>query len=123
MADVIQIATTIEKIVKEIGEYRRRLELRGDALATATRDYDRKMAITLATLRDGEVFELGGKAYKSPPVTILEKIAKGLCCDERHKLVLAETGYKACITNINALQAQLNANQSLFRYLDSTGNS
>ena len=122
MADLIQIATTIQNIVKEIGEYRRMLKESGETLATATRDYDRKMAITLATLGDSETYELAGKTYKSPPVTIREKIAKGICCEERYKLVLAETGYKACITNINALQAQLNANQSLFRYLDSTGN-
>ncbi len=122
MADLIQIATTIENINREIGKYRRQLKDLGKAWADAICDYDKKIAISLATLGDSETYELAGRTYKSPPVTVREKIAKGIGCEERRAEKLAETGYKSCVTNIEALRAQLNGNQSLFRYLDSTGN-
>lgn len=116
--ELIKIADAIEALIKLIGDTRREIEKKGNARAKAISDYDRKIAITLATLRDTENYTMVGQTYKSPPVTILEKIAKGICAEERYGMELAESNYKACVSNLNALQAQLNAYQSLFRHLD-----
>ncbi len=118
--EIIEVANLIKKLISLIGECRREIETKGQAKAKAIRDYDRKMAIVLATLRNSETYELAGKTYKQPPVSILEKIAKGICADEIYEKEIAESGYKACISNLTALQAQLNGYQSIFRYLDET---
>lgn len=118
--DIIQVKDSIEKLIKEIGYCRREIESRGQAKAKAVSNYDRKLAITLANLRHTESYELLGKTYKTPPVTILEKIAKGICFEERLAMEIAESGYKAVISNLEALKAQLNAYQSIFRHLEVT---
>jgi len=115
--ELIKIADAIEALIKLIGETRREIEKKGNARAEAISNYDRKIAITLATLRDTELYELAGQTYKSPPVTIMEKIAKGICADERYKLEIAESDYRATVSNLNALQSQLNGYQSIFRNL------
>ena len=106
----------IQKLIIEIGKCRRQIEVKGKEKAEAVKKYDMKLAVALATLREAETYELGGKKYKSPPVSIAEKIAKGIVSQERYDMEVAEAGYKAAISNIEAMKAQLNAYQSLFRY-------
>lgn len=118
MEELLKVKDCITQIVKDIGEQRRQLKQKGTAKARAISDYDRKMAVTLATLRNTDNYTLAGQTYKTPPVTILEKIAKGICADECYRREIAESGYKAVITNIQALMAQLNAYQSIYRHLE-----
>lgn len=115
-----QIARDINALIKLIGQTRREIEDKGKAKAKAISDYDRKLAVTLATLRNSENYELAGKSYPAPPITIMEKIAKGICAEERYAMEVAESAYKACISNLNALLAQVNAKQSIYRHLDET---
>ncbi len=118
--EVMQVAKNIEGLIKEIGKCRREIEDKGKAKAKTISDYDRKMAITLAELRNSESYKLGDTTYIAPPVTIMEKIAKGICSIECYEREVAESAYKACISNLEALKAQLNGYQSIFRHLDET---
>lgn len=106
----------IEKLIVEIGKCRRLILEKGEARAKAIKEYDKKLAIALATLRMDENYTLGGRQYKSPPVSIMEKIAKGICADEKEKLEIAESDYTATVKNLQALMAQLNGYQSIYRY-------
>ncbi|MHC4397936.1 MAG: hypothetical protein ACYS1A_20020 [Planctomycetota bacterium] len=117
--DVIKVKDCIEKLIVEIGKTRREIEDKGRDKAVATSDYDRKLAVTLAELRNGEFYKLAGKQYPVPPVTIMEKIAKGICAPDRYDLEVAESAYKACISNLEALKAQLNGYQSVYKHLES----
>lgn len=116
--EIIEVKTCIEKLISEIGKCRREIEDKGRDKAVAISDYDRKLAVTLAELRNSETYKLAGKEYPVPPVTIMEKIAKGICSVERYDLELADSAYKACVTNLNALLAQLNGYQSIYRNLE-----
>lgn len=118
--DIIKVKDCIEKLISEIGKCRREIEDRGRDKAVAISDYDRRLAVTLAELRNSETYMLAGKQYAVPPITVMEKIAKGICSTERYDLELAESAYKAGISNLEALRAQLNAFQSIFRHLDET---
>jgi len=108
--ELIQVKDCIEKLIKEIGKCRREIEDKGNARAKAISNYDKQLKIAIVTLRDEGKF----------PVTLIEKIAKGVCSDHREKLELAEVAYKACISNLEALKAQLNGYQSIFRHMDET---
>jgi len=116
--EILKIAEVIQKLIVEIGQTRREILDKGKAKAKAISNYDRKIAVTLAELRNTESYELASKSYKSPPVTIAEKIAKGICSEERYDLELADSDYKATISNLNALLAQLNGYQSIYRHLE-----
>lgn len=103
------IREIIEKLVAEIGHCRREIETKGNARAKAISNYDKQLKIAIVVLREEGKF----------PATLIEKIAKGVCCDHREQLELAEVGYKACISNLEALKAQLNGYQSIYKHLDS----
>jgi ribosomal protein L6P/L9E len=106
--ELIAVKTCIEKLISEIGICRKQIEDKGNARAKTISNYDKQLKIAIVTLKEA------GKC----PATLIEKIAKGVCADHREKLELAEVGYKACISNLNALLAQLNGYQSLLRYFE-----
>ncbi len=111
-----RVRSYIEQLISEIGKCRRQIEEKGEIKARAIKTYDMKLAVTMAILREDETYELAGKKYKSPPVSIMEKIAKGIVAEERYNLEVAEAGYKAAVCNLDAMQSQLNAYQSIYRY-------
>jgi hypothetical protein len=116
--ELTQVAITIENLIKEIGKCRREIEAKGKARAKAILEYDKAIAICMATLRNDEIYMLAGNKYPRPPVSLVEKLAKGICAQQRYNLEIAESGYKACISNLEALKAQLNGYQSIYRHLD-----
>ena len=118
--ELLEVADLIQKLIKLIGECRREIEAKGKAKAKAISNYSKKLAIAESVLRNTETYELSGKTYKQPPVSILKDIAKGICCEEEYEKEIAESGYKACISNLEALKSQVNAYQSIFRWLDET---
>ena len=107
--EIIECKNIIEDIVSEIGSCRREIETKGNARARAISNYDKQLKIAIVTLKEESKY----------PATLIEKIAKGVCCDHREQLELAEVAYKACISNLTALMAQLNGYQSIYRHLDS----
>lgn len=107
--DIIKVKDCIEKLISEIGHCRRDIETKGNARAKAISNYDKQLKIAIVVLKDGGKF----------PATLIEKIAKGVCCDHREQLELAEVAYKACISNLEALKAQLNGYQSIYKHMDS----
>jgi len=117
--DLLQVKDYIQQLIGEIGKCRREIENKGKARAQAISNYDKEMAIAMATLRNDKNFLLYGKQYPQPPVTLMEKLAKGICSQHRYDMEVAESGYRACISNLNALMAQLNAYQSLYKHLES----
>ncbi len=108
--ETFEIASRIEAIVKEIGKFRKQIESKGTERAKAISNYDMRLGIAIITLKDEGKF----------PATLIEKIARKVCAPDKERLELAESGYKACISNLTALMAQLNGYQSIYRHLDST---
>lgn len=107
--DLMKVKDCIEKLISEIGHCRRDIETKGNTRAQAISNYDKQLKIAIVTLKENGKF----------PATLIEKIAKGVCSDHRLTLELAEVGYKACISNLTALMAQLNGYQSIYRHLES----
>jgi len=108
MQELIEIADEIRAKVKllEIG----RKELQGKAInkANSIAEYDKSLAIAIIRHKDSGKF----------PATLIEKIAKGDCYKERATAELADAEYKLTITKMNAIQAELNGFQSIYRHLD-----
>ncbi len=114
--NVSDIAIAIEKRINALEEGRKMLNELSSCRAVAIADYDKAMALTIMKLRNGIEFNLDGVTIKDPPVTILEKIAKGLCWESRLRLEESEAQYKSAITKLEILQAQLMGYQSIYRH-------
>ena len=106
--EIYQVREHIEKIIAEIGKCRREIEVKGKEKAEAISNYDKQLKIAMVTLREEGKF----------PVTLIEKIAKGVCADHRYRLEVAMSGYTATISNLEALKASLNAFQSIYKHMD-----
>lgn len=111
-----RISDTIEKLIKELGKFRREIKDKGKAKADAIVGYRKRLAITLAILGHDETYELAGRTFKAPPITLRKDIAKGICAEEEGTMEITASGYTATIKNLEALEAQLNAFQSLYRH-------
>lgn len=108
--DIIKVKDCIEKIITEIGKCRREIEAKGLEKARTLALYDVKLGGAIQILREEGKF----------PATLIEKIAKKICGDDRKAMEEADVLYKACISNLEALKAQLNGYQSIYRHLDET---
>ncbi len=118
MNDIIEISKQIIKKIKEIDIIRAEIKQRGDDKARAASVYDMEISKTLIGLENGKTYELDGEKIKEPPKSIMEKVAKGICWDKKLEMDSSEAAYKSVITNLSAVQAQLNALQSLNKHLE-----
>lgn len=109
-----EIETQINEIRKSLGHLKERAEEKAKALA----EYDKAMAKTIMKLKNGIEFEIDGITIQNPQATLIEKIARGICYQEKINMELAEANYKNLIVGIDSLQAILSAWQSINRYLE-----
>ena len=107
--DVIQISKQIESKITLLEHGRSELRGKAKDRATAISEYDKCLAVAIINHRDSGKY----------PATLIEKIAKGDCYKERAAAELAEAEYKLTVTKMNAIQAELNGWQSIFRHLES----
>lgn len=107
--EIIQVKDCIERIIAEIGKCRREIEAKGLEKARTLALYDVKLGGAIQVLREEAKF----------PATLIEKIAKKICGDDRKAMEEADILYKSCVTNLIALQAQLSGYQSIYKFLDS----
>lgn len=113
MTDPATIDLRIEEKIKLLELGRKELEPRAQRKATSIGEYDRKIAGVVMKLKNGVSFVFDGETIKDPPVTIIEKIAKGICFQEKINMELAEAQYKNVIEGIKAIEAELNGLQSM----------
>lgn len=115
--EVIDVARQIEKRIELLAEARKLLAERASLKAVTIAEYDKALAITLIKLRNGIELELEGNKIKNFPATILEKVAKGFCWQERLAMEEASASYGVAASGMNSLQAELNGMQSIYRHL------
>jgi hypothetical protein len=116
--DIVNVANEIQIKINILIDARKKLLEKGNLKGAAIAEYEKSIAITIIKLRNGELFEIDGAQIKEPPVTLIEKIARGICWKERLEQDRAETDYKSLITFIQTVEAEMNALQSINRYLD-----
>ena len=115
--ELIDIAKQIELCIQESRKARLILKERGIKRAETATAYDREIAMTLIALKNGVEFDLDGQKILNPPTTTTDKIAKGICWKEKLEAEKADAMYKSVISNLNAIQAEMNAFQSLHKNL------
>ena len=139
MPDITNVSDQITRISGWLTETVKKLDKAGLDKATAIVAYDQALALAEAKLR----YLKGSKLYQllltipnfkdtdpvllsevesggGIPATLIPKIAAGLVSDKLLDLEVTTVNYKAILTKIEVLQAQLNACQSQFRHLSHT---
>lgn len=106
--ELIKIADEIRGKVRLLEQGRAELQNKAQNRAQAIAEYDKCLAVSIIKHRDSGKY----------PATLIEKIAKGDCYKERAAAELAEAEYKLTVTKMNAIQAELNGFQSIYRHLD-----
>ena len=107
MQELLKIADEIRMKVKLLEKGRSELQEKARNKANAIGNYDKVLAIAIIKHKDTGKY----------PATLIEKIAKGDCYKERAAAELAEAEYKLTITKMNAIQAELNGFQSIYKHL------
>jgi hypothetical protein len=115
--DVITIAKRMNNRINALEAARGRLESLASLKAESCALYEKELAITIIRIKNGMEVELDGKHIINPPVTIMEKIARGICWEYKLAMDKADTAYKAEIVCMSALAAELNGYQSINRYI------
>ena len=101
----MEIADRITKAINLIEAHRKSLPEKSKQKATTLVEYEKAMMIDMLKLKS-----------EGSSITLIKDIARGNCSDQRLACELAESEYKNIIVSIEALKAQLNGWQSLFRF-------
>jgi hypothetical protein len=116
--ELIKIAEKMERLINDLGALRYSLKIFAKQKAENIAEYEKNVAKTLICLKNGIEYELDGNKVCNPPTTIAEKIARGICWQDKLKAEESESMYKSLIINIETIKAQLNGYQTIIKYLD-----
>ena len=118
--EVIQIAQEIEKKIKLLEQARNKLKKYGDEKSETIAQYERELALTIVKLRNNAIGEWQELKVTDLPASIIEKTARGIVAPYLLECEKAEATYKSLVVYIDCVKSELNACQSLNRYLDQT---
>lgn len=116
--EILQIAQAIQDKIDQLGVGLKKIDEAATKKATTLALCDKHLAVTILTLRNGKELELNGEKVKDPAISLIDKIAKGICYEYLLEAELADNMYKAITTKLNVIMAQLNGYQSIFRHLE-----
>ncbi len=116
--ELLKISQEIKNKIDLLAKGRAELSTRALAKAEAVSDYDRMLAKTLIALKNGVEFVLDEETIISPPATITEKIARGICWKEKLEQEKAEALYRNASLGLSSLMSELSALQSILKYLE-----
>lgn len=111
------VAQEISKKIKLLEDGRNVLQLKAQNKAQTIASYDKAFAIVLIKLNNGVEFSIENNKIQNPKTAIIEKIAKGICWEERLAMELADAEYKNAISSLDCLKTELNGYQSINRHL------
>lgn len=112
-----KVAERIEEKINQLETGRKEIKTLALNKAEAIMEYEKKMAITIIKLRNGETMELDGEMIIAPQATLIDKIARGICYIEKLESDTADGLYKAGIVGMSSIEAQLNGYQSINRHI------
>jgi len=115
--DVIEVAKRMNHRINALEKARDNLQSLASLKAESIALYEKVLAVTIIKIKNGMEVELNERHIVNPPVTIMEKIAKGICWEEKLAMEKAEAMYKAEVVSVTALVAELNGYQSINKYL------
>jgi hypothetical protein len=115
--EIQTLSLQMQKRIKALETARNEISQLAKRKAVTSAAYDKKLATVIIKLKNGETMSLDGNTISSPPVSIIDKTAKGLCWEQKLDMDTAEALYKSKISEIECIKAELNGFQSINRHL------
>ena len=115
--EVIEISQKIVEKIALLEKGREQLRERATKKAHTMAKYEKNLAITIIKLRNNAITTWEEYNCENLPTTLIEKIAKGMCYQEKIDMEQSEAEYKNAIVGLSTIQAELNGFQSMNRYL------
>ena len=116
--EIIEVSNQITQKIKQIDSTLNEIKKRGDEYARIKVEHEKQIAKTIIGLRNGKEYNIDDETIVNPPVTLIEKIAKGICMKTSLEAELADAMYKNSLRGIEGYKAQLMGYQSIFRHLE-----
>ena len=116
--ELIDVANKIEEKIMLLESGRKLLQPRAESRANTIGAYEKKLGIVIMQLKNGIKFNLDGVDIENPQTTIVEKVARSICFQEKIDMELAEAEYKNAVKGLDCIMAELNGHQSINRHLD-----
>jgi predicted nucleic acid-binding Zn-ribbon protein len=119
MNDLIKISNSIQTKIHELEKGRAIIKDRATDKAEAISEYEKAISLTILKIKNGMITEFEGQQIDEKlPANLVEKIAKGICWQEKLAVEKTEGFYKAAIVGMQSIMSELNGLQSLNKYLD-----
>lgn len=118
--DVTFVADQIKERIVGLSKGRELLAEAAMKRARAIAEYEKEFGMTLLKLRNNQISQYGDQYCKDLPVSIIEKVAKGVTWKEKLAMEQADAEYKVIQTKLTTLQAELNGFQSINRHMSVT---
>ncbi len=118
--ELIKVAEMIEQKIKLLEVGRKALKERADRKAETIATYEKRIAMVMLELKSGVEMLWEGQTIKDPPTTIVEKLARGMCWQEKLEMEKCDAEYRNAIAGLACIQAELNGYQSINRFLSET---
>lgn len=118
MDDILTTANKIHNKIKELEEQRENLLPASFDKAKSISEYDKAIALTELKLRNGLITEFEGVSISNLPVTLIRDIAKGICYQENFNREIGESNYKAIVSIMDAIKAEMNGLQSINKHIE-----
>ena len=115
--ELIKVSEKITQKIDLLEKGRHQLQVRAEAKALSTATYDRELAKSILMLKNNEEEIIWqGEKIKNIPVTILEKVAKGLCWKAKLEAEKNDLMYRNACIGMVALEQEISALQSIYRF-------
>jgi len=118
--DVIKTAKSILEKIEELEDLKKSIIPLARDRVTKEVCYEKTIGKTLISLKNGGEHKIDGEVVINPPVSIMDKLAKAICWEEKLSMDTAIEKSKANDKIIEIVKAQLNAYQSVNKHLDQT---
>lgn len=117
-SDIITTAQKIENKIQQLEEERSDLVDAGIEKANSLSNYEKELAITILRLKNGDIAEFEGQSCTKLPANLIEKVAKGIIYQKSFDKEAAESVYKSKIVIMEAIRAEINAYQTINKYIE-----
>lgn len=116
--ELIKVAELIEQRIRLLERGRQTLQERAERKAETIATYEKRIAVVMIELKNGVEMMWEEQTIKNPPATLIEKIARGICWQEKLEMEKCEAEYRNAIAGLSCIQAELNGFQSINRFLE-----
>ena len=116
--EALEVAKAIQLKISQLDKMKGELRPAIDEFCKAASAYDKQVAVSIVKIKNGVEVQIDpDHTIKNPPASVMERLAKGMCYQEKLTMDTAEQVLKALYTRVRITEAQLNGYQSINRYL------